>query len=213
MRSAGPGVVTEGRSTTNGRERAPAEIHSGLLTSAAVARAQRYQVTVEGQPHEVSVELGGPGEAARVRVGDVWCSVRSGADDALLVRAVGEDGPQHTVHLSPGRRPTHAASGGEVLDIEIMSAQEAALETALASAGGGSSNGTIKAPMPGRVVRVLVSDGDVVEADASLLIVEAMKMENEVRAPGSGVVRRVSVAAGDTVEAGQLLCEIAAPEA
>lgn len=178
-----------------------------------MGRAQRYQVTVEGQQHEVSVELDASGQPVRVRVDDAWCSVRLGADDALLVRTASEDGPQHTVHLSPGRRPTHAASGGDVLAVEVESAQEAALKAALASTGSGSSNGTIKAPMPGRVVRVLVADGDAVQADAPLLIVEAMKMENEVRAPAAGVVRRLSVAAGDTVEAGQLLCEVAAPEA
>lgn len=178
-----------------------------------MGRAQRYQVTVEGQQHEVTVELDAAGEPARVRVGEAWHTVRRGADDVLLVRTVGEDGPQHTVMLSPGPRPTHAAVGGDVLAVEVQSAQEAALAAALASAGGRGGSGTIKAPMPGRVVRVLVADGEAVQADAALLIVEAMKMENEVRAPAAGVVRRLSVAAGDTVEAGQLLCEVAPPEA
>jgi biotin carboxyl carrier protein len=127
------------------------------------------------------------------------------------VRTGGEDGPQHTVLLSPGPRPSHAAVGGDVLEVEVQSAREAALAAALASAGGRGGSGTIKAPMPGRVVRVLVAEGEAVQADAPLLIVEAMKMENEVRAPGAGVVRRLSIAAGDTVEAGQLLCEVAAP--
>ncbi|MCH9681746.1 MAG: acetyl-CoA carboxylase biotin carboxyl carrier protein subunit [Deltaproteobacteria bacterium] len=67
--------------------------------------------------------------------------------------------------------------------------------------------------MPGRVVRVMVSEGEAVEADAPLLIVEAMKMENEVRTPTAGVVRTVSVAAGDTVDAGQTLCELDVPAA
>lgn len=181
-----------------------------------MGRAQHYEVTVEGQHHEVTVELpelaDGSGQAVRVRVGDTWCTVRLTADDTILVRTHGEDGPQHVVHLSPGRRPGHAAVGGEVLAVEVKSRRQAALEAALASAGGGGGRGAIAAPMPGRVVRVLVADGEAVEADAPLLIVEAMKMENEVRAPAAGVVRRVSVAAGDTVEAGQLLCEVAAPE-
>jgi len=178
-----------------------------------VGRAQRYQVTVEGQQHEVSVELDAAGQPVRVRVGEAWHTVRSGADDALVVSPAGADGPHHTVLLSPGPRPTHAAVGGDVLAVDVKSAQEAALEAALASAGGRGGGGTIKAPMPGRVVRVLVTEGQTVEADAPLLIVEAMKMENEVRSPTAGVVRRVSIAAGDTVEAGQLLCEVAAPEA
>jgi glutaconyl-CoA/methylmalonyl-CoA decarboxylase subunit gamma len=211
MRSGGPELLTNGRSTTNGRGRAPRRGSGGLLPSRAVGRAQRYQVTVEGQQHEVSVELDAAGQPTRARVDDVWCSVRLGADDALLVRAEGEEGPQHTVYLSPGRRPSHAVAGGDVLAVEVKSAQQAALEAALASASGGGGSGTIKAPMPGRVVRVLVAEGDAVQADVPLLIVEAMKMENEVRATAAGVVRRLSVAAGDTVEAGQLLCEVAAP--
>lgn len=178
-----------------------------------MGRAQRYQVIVEGQQHEVSVELDARGGPVRVRVDDAWCTVRQAADDALLVRMAGEDGPQHTVLLSPGPRPNHAAIAGDVLAVEVQSAQEAALAAALASAGGRGGSGTIKAPMPGRVVRLLVAEGEAVQADAPLLIVEAMKMENEVRTPAAGVVRRLSIAAGDTVEAGQLLCEVATPTA
>lgn len=221
MRSAWPEELTDGRSTTNGRGgeqpgAPPSGAGRGLLPSRAVSRAQqRYEVTVEGEQHEVSVELGqlgqlDSGDPVRVRVGDTWCSVRRGADDTLLVRTEGADGPQHVVHLSPGRRPTQAAVGGVVLELEIKSRQEAALEVALASAGGGGGSGAIKAPMPGRVVRVLVTEGEAVAAETPLLIVEAMKMENEVRAPAAGVVQRVSVTAGDTVEAGQLLCEVVA---
>lgn len=170
-------------------------------------------MTVEGQQHEVSVELDGAGQPARVRVDDTWCTVRLGADDVLVVSPLGSDGRQHAVHLSPGPRPSQAAIAGDVLAVDVKSAREAALEAALASASGRTGSGTIKAPMPGRVVRVLVAEGEAVVIDAPLLIVEAMKMENEVRAPAAGVVRRVAVAMGDTVEAGQLLCELAAPEA
>ncbi|WP_323137430.1 acetyl-CoA carboxylase biotin carboxyl carrier protein subunit [Paraliomyxa miuraensis] len=181
-----------------------------------MGRAQRFEVTVEGQHHEVSVELDRldhpQGHPVRVRVGNTWCTVRPGADETLLVRTAGDDGPQHVVHLCPGRRPQHASVGGEVLAVAVKSRQEAALEAALASAGGGGGRGAILAPMPGRVVRVLVADGDEVEVDAPLLIVEAMKMENEVRAAAAGVVRGIGVTAGDTVEAGQRLCEVVAPE-
>ncbi|MBK8234033.1 MAG: acetyl-CoA carboxylase biotin carboxyl carrier protein subunit [Nannocystaceae bacterium] len=62
--------------------------------------------------------------------------------------------------------------------------------------------------MPGRIVRVLVAQGDVVEPNAAVVIVEAMKMENEVRSGARAKVVRIAVAAGDTVDAGQLLCEL-----
>jgi biotin carboxyl carrier protein len=64
---------------------------------------------------------------------------------------------------------------------------------------------TVKSPMPGRVVKVLVSKGDVVEVGQGLLVLEAMKMENEVRARTAGTVADVHVAAGATVEGGAKL--------
>ncbi len=64
---------------------------------------------------------------------------------------------------------------------------------------------TLGAPMPGKVVRVLVSPGDAVEAGQGLLVVEAMKMQNEIRAPRAGRVLSVPAAEGATVAAGEVL--------
>jgi biotin carboxyl carrier protein len=66
----------------------------------------------------------------------------------------------------------------------------------------------IAAPMPGRVVRVLVGAGDDVAARQPVVVVEAMKMENELRAPRAGRVKDVAVAAGASVEAGRVLVVI-----
>jgi biotin carboxyl carrier protein len=63
----------------------------------------------------------------------------------------------------------------------------------------------VKAPMPGRIVRVLVAVGDRVTARQPVVVVEAMKMENELRAPNSGVVREVLVVPGAAVESGAVL--------
>ena len=63
----------------------------------------------------------------------------------------------------------------------------------------------IVAPMPGRLVRVLVSTGQDVQAGQGLVVVEAMKMENEIRAPRSGRVKDVPAREGQAVEAGALL--------
>ncbi len=68
-----------------------------------------------------------------------------------------------------------------------------------------SGSHTIKAPMPGRVVRVLVAIGDRVAARQGIVVVEAMKMENELRTPREGTVKEIVVAAGATVEAGAVL--------
>lgn len=70
------------------------------------------------------------------------------------------------------------------------------------------SAAALTAPMPGRVVRIFVSPGDQVEKGSTLLILEAMKMENEFLSPRAGVVRVVSVETGQTVESGASLIEI-----
>jgi biotin carboxyl carrier protein len=67
------------------------------------------------------------------------------------------------------------------------------------------SGAAIKAPMPGRVVRVLVAAGDRVVARQAVVVVEAMKMENELRAPRDGVVKDVLVLPGAAVESGAVL--------
>jgi biotin carboxyl carrier protein len=63
----------------------------------------------------------------------------------------------------------------------------------------------VKAPMPGRVVKILVKPGDAVEVKQGLVVVEAMKMENELTSPKAGIVKEVPVTEGQSVEAGRLL--------
>lgn len=67
----------------------------------------------------------------------------------------------------------------------------------------------ITAPMPGKVIRILVSANDKVEANQGLVIIEAMKMQNEIRAPKAGTVERILIQEGDAVAAGQPLITIA----
>jgi biotin carboxyl carrier protein len=66
----------------------------------------------------------------------------------------------------------------------------------------------ILAPMPGKIIRVLVQTGDKVEAGQGLLVVEAMKMQNEIRSPKSGTVERLLVKEGQPVNAGEILAWI-----
>lgn len=66
----------------------------------------------------------------------------------------------------------------------------------------------VRAPMPGKVVRVLVAAGDEVQAGQGLMVVEAMKMQNEIRAPKSGKIERLSATAGQTLNAGDVVAVI-----
>jgi len=80
---------------------------------------------------------------------------------------------------------------------------------------GGTSGGVVDnviAPMPGSVIKVLVSEGEKVKQDQSLVIVEAMKMENAVHAPTDAVVKKILVTAGQQVGAGEVLIEFAEPD-
>lgn len=78
------------------------------------------------------------------------------------------------------------------------------------NAGGAAVGGkaTLTAPMPGKVVRVLCAVGDEVAAEQGLLVVEAMKMQNEVLAPKAGKVTEVRVSEGQTVNAGEVLAVV-----
>jgi len=74
-----------------------------------------------------------------------------------------------------------------------------------ANSGGGASDGTIAAPMQGTIVKILVAEGDTVEAGQAVLVLEAMKMENHINAEQAGTVREIRVAPGDTVGTGDVL--------
>jgi acetyl/propionyl-CoA carboxylase alpha subunit len=78
-------------------------------------------------------------------------------------------------------------------------------------AGNSGRAGSLAAPMPGKVVRVLVEVGDAVEKGAGLVVLEAMKMQNQLQAPGPGTVREVRVAEGESVDGGQILVVLEPP--
>ncbi len=75
-------------------------------------------------------------------------------------------------------------------------------------AGDAQGKATIKSVMPGKVVRVLVQAGDQVEPGQGILVVEAMKMQNELKAPRAGTVTSINVKANDSVNAGVILVSI-----
>jgi biotin carboxyl carrier protein len=108
-------------------------------------------------------------------------------------------------------RVTHSTDG--VLKLQT-GLQEFTAEVADPRAWRGRRHGAVEAegrqqvvaPMPGKVVRVLVEVGDKVEAGQGLFVVEAMKMQNEIRSPKGGTVERLHVKEGQPVNAGDALC-------
>ena len=179
------------------------------------SQRQGYRIRVGEREHEVEVQIDAAGER-RIFVDGQAFEVADAGAHALRVSP---HGPEHTtqveVTLASGAgqpRPSEAWVAGQRVRLEVQTEQEARLAAALGASAGGSGSGSLMAPMPGRVVKILVGVGERVEPGTPAIIVEAMKMENELHAPSAGLVRSVAVAVGDTVDAGQLLIELE-PEA
>ena len=89
-------------------------------------------------------------------------------------------------------------------DLQVMDPRKKALRMAE-----GAGQNSIKTQMPGRIVRILVGEGDAVEEGQALIVVEAMKMENEMKSPVTGTVSKVCVSEGDQVQSRSTLIELA----
>ncbi len=88
------------------------------------------------------------------------------------------------------------------------------MKALLAAAGGASaSGGLLASPMPGKIVKVLMREGESVAEGQTLLVMEAMKMQNELKSPSAGVVSKLHVEEGATVETGAKLIEVKALDA
>ena len=163
----------------------------------------KYFVRVAGR--EIAVDVDG----ARVVVDGV-------AGDAHLAAVPGT--PLH--HLILGGRSwtvaAHALEGvggahcvlgtrGERFDAEVVDERTRQIQARAGRHAPAPAGGVVRAQMPGLVVRIEVSEGQRVDAGARLVVVEAMKMENELRAPHAGVVAQVHVAVGAPVEKGAIL--------
>jgi biotin carboxyl carrier protein len=94
---------------------------------------------------------------------------------------------------------------GYRFETEALDERTRAIRDLSAASAGPVGPAPVVAPMPGMIVRVSVKVGDTVEAGQGVVVMEAMKMENELRATAAGVVRSVEVAAGTAVEKGALL--------
>jgi biotin carboxyl carrier protein len=151
----------------------------------------------------LAVEVDESAGRCRVRLGEEWLDVDArplgGGSWSLLI-----DGASYVADvLELGRGDLAVTVGGETSRIQVE--EPNARLARRPGAGAGASGQRLVAPMPGRVVAVHVRPGDRVEPGAPLVVLEAMKMENEFRATGRGVVAEVAVASGQAVNAGDLL--------
>ena len=147
-----------------------------------------YRLTVDGQRIDVAASFPQPGVLRMVHAG------RSHSIDVRSI-AVGQE----------------VVLGGVRYDVEVIDERDKAMRLLHEVAGGAGAGEVISTSMPGKVVALLVAVGDVIEPGQGVIVIEAMKMENELKAAHAGVVERVAVAVGDAVEAGAELVIIAPP--
>jgi biotin carboxyl carrier protein len=168
-------------------------------------------VMVNGRPWKVAVE-----PAAQAGTYTVTLKGRSRVVDASWIDAdtlsLIDGGTARDVRLSP-RADNGAVGvefGGKVYEAVVVPPEAKRGRVQFSDDIAGKiapdpGSASIKAPMPGRVVRVLVAVGDHVVAKQAVVVVEAMKMENELRTPRDGVVKEVLVEPGAAVESGAVL--------
>lgn len=156
----------------------------------------RFVATYDGDRFDVAVERYGSGY--RVRIGERWI-IADLVDAGAAVRSLRlEDGTQYSLLHHSERSDHFITSGGVTYQIEVVD------PLALRRGGGADmgGDGVVKALMPGRIARVLVAKGESVRKGQGLLVLEAMKMENEIQAPFDGMVDQLFVEPGQTVESG-----------
>ncbi len=165
----------------------------------------KYWVEVAGRRIETSIK------ADTIELDGRAHTARMGAVGTSPLRIMVLDGRSYEVVAVPGaeRGTWRLSLRGERLDVDVVDERQHAIRNLLGRSGPAPAGGTIKAPMPGLVVRVLVEEGQRVPAGAGVVVVEAMKMENQLTAPIGGVVKKVLVVPGAAVEKGQVLAEIA----
>lgn len=122
------------------------------------------------------------------------------------------DGRSHSIDVRPTAHGQEVTLGGVNYDVHVIDERDKALLALTGGLAGAGAGEVISTSMPGKVVALLVEEGEAVAAGQGVVVIEAMKMENELKASHGGVVERIPVAVGDAVEAGAELVVIAAPD-
>ena len=162
----------------------------------------KYIVTVAGR--EIEVDL----EGDQVRVGGRSLSAALRRVPGTPLRYLLVDGrPSTLVIEGNGRGQWMIGARGERWDVEAVDERTRHIRSLTGAGERVRGPAVLKAPMPGLVVRIQVETGQSVGAGAGVVVLEAMKMENELRAAADAKVKTVRVRAGEAVEKGQVLVE------
>jgi biotin carboxyl carrier protein len=165
----------------------------------------KYFVSIAGRTVEVEIDGGA------VRVGGKPRQAELRSIDGTPVRNLLVDGSSWVLPIeADGRGRWIIQRWGERFEVEVVDERTRHIRSLVGAGAGPAGPTALKAPMPGMVVRVLVEPGRTVAAGQGIVVLEAMKMENELKAPGPGVVDLIQVKPGQAVEKGALLVSFAA---
>jgi len=168
----------------------------------------KYFVHLAGRTIEVEV-LGG---AVRVDGETLEAHLAAVPGTALHHLLLGGDSWTVSAQALEGMGQWALGAVGERVEVEAVDERTQAIRALTGKKAGPTGGGVVKAPMPGLVVRVPVTEGQRVVAGAGLVVVEAMKMENELKATHAAVVKKVHVAPGAIVEKGAPLVTLESVE-
>ena len=165
-----------------------------------LAQRNRFRVLVNGEPRVVTAT---PGKGCGISL-LTECAVPEDAVSQQKETVTASTSAEFHLVPGAGRGDLLVFSGGRTIEVSVNTPRSAHAD----GEGHGHGPVTILAPMPGRIVRILASPGDEVAARQPIVVVEAMKMENELRAPRAGRVKEIAVAPGTSVDAGRVLAVI-----
>ena len=163
----------------------------------------KYITTVDGKEFEIEVV-----DEKHIRIGDRLLEVDFESVNGQPVFSVILDGKSYESFISESDEGWQVLMRGRQYQITVEDEREKRLR---AAAGGGVAEGgefNLKAPMPGLVVAIPVSEGQEIKKGQVLIILESMKMQNELKSPKDGIVERIRVKAGESVEQKQALLSV-----
>jgi biotin carboxyl carrier protein len=168
-----------------------------------------YVAMIDGVERQVEVtELAG-GTFRLVMDGrEMTVDAREVSDSTLALVCGDDDAYNIELEHDPSGSGDNVLVRGHLINVEVMDLRSMSLRKAAEVAGGPAGPAQVSAPMPGMVVDVLVEEGQEVTEGQGLLVVEAMKMENELKAPKAGVIKNLKAIKGQTVDSGVALCVI-----
>jgi biotin carboxyl carrier protein len=159
-----------------------------------------YEIKVDGEPHRLELEKADVGWECRLDGREINVDAVVMRRDVLSVLV---DGRSYEIKREQTPTDLHMWVGSTRYGVELRDPRS--LQSRRNAAGDEKGPKKLVAPMPGRIVRVLVAEKSEVEAGQGIVVVEAMKMQNEMKSPKKGIVQKILAAPGAAVNAGDVL--------